>query len=40
MPRAERDPEDPAFVLLAGKRKQFSDEVSAFLLGEDSEPPH
>lgn len=38
MPRAQRDPGDPSFVLIDGKRKQFSEEVSAFLLGEDAEP--
>ena len=40
MPTAQRDPSDPTCVLIAGKRKQFSDEVSAFLLGEDIEPPY
>jgi hypothetical protein len=33
---AQRDPDDPAYVLVAGKRKQFSDDVTAFLLGEDT----
>jgi ankyrin repeat protein len=36
MPMAQRDPDDPAYVLVAGKRKQFSDDVTAFLLGEDT----
>jgi hypothetical protein len=36
MPLAQRDPDDPTYVLIAGKRKQFSDEVTAFLLGEDA----
>lgn len=40
MPRAQRDPNDPTCVLVAGKRKQFSEDVAAFLLGEDVEPPH
>ncbi len=40
MPTAERDPSDPTCVLIAGKRKQFSDDVTAFLLGEDIAPPH
>ena len=39
MPTAHRDPDDPASVIINGRRKQFSDEVTAFLLGEDAEPP-
>jgi hypothetical protein len=37
MPGARRDPDDPASVLVDGKRTQFSDEVTAVLLGEDVE---
>ncbi|MGE0767774.1 MAG: hypothetical protein AB7L90_15025 [Hyphomicrobiaceae bacterium] len=35
MPLAERDPDNPESVKIDGKRKQFSDDVTAFLLGED-----
>jgi len=36
MPRAMPDPQDPSAVLVAGKRRTFSDEVTALLLGEDA----
>ncbi|GLQ55903.1 ankyrin repeat domain-containing protein [Devosia nitrariae] len=35
MPRAERDPQHPEHVVVAGTRRQFSEDVTAFLLGED-----
>jgi len=38
MPSALRDPHDPASVIIDGRRKQFSDDVAAFLLGEDVTP--
>jgi ankyrin repeat protein len=36
MPRAERDPEEPDCVTVDGVRRIFSEEVTAFLLGEES----
>jgi len=33
MPRASAIPDDPERVLIAGKRKQFSEEVTEELLG-------
>jgi hypothetical protein len=36
MPGAMRDREDPARVLIAGRRKRFSDEVSEVLLGVEA----
>lgn len=36
MPGAQRDPHDPQSLLIDGKRRQFSDDVAAFLLGEES----
>jgi ankyrin repeat protein len=35
LPRAERDPEHAEFVRVGGRRCLFSEEVSAFLLGEE-----
>ncbi|RUP08045.1 hypothetical protein [Hyphomicrobium sp.] len=37
MPPALRDPADPQNVLVAGKRRQFSDEVTEFLLGRSGD---
>ena len=34
MPTAQRDPNDPAYVLVGGVRRQFSDEVTDVLLSE------
>jgi ankyrin repeat protein len=36
MPRATLDREDPEWVLIGGRRKRFSDEVSEVLLGGDT----
>jgi hypothetical protein len=33
MPGAKPDPEDPALVLIEGRRKRYSDEVAAVLVG-------
>ncbi|WP_204306155.1 hypothetical protein, partial [Stenotrophomonas maltophilia] len=33
MPRATPDPDDPEGVVLAGRKKRFSDEVTEILLG-------
>jgi hypothetical protein len=38
MPRAMPDPEDPEWVLIDGRRKRFSDEVSDVLLGMRDPP--
>ncbi|MGV6871981.1 hypothetical protein ACUSIJ_04725 [Pseudochelatococcus sp. B33] len=38
MPGAQRIPENPECVLVAGKRRQFSEDVAAYLLGRGSEP--
>ncbi len=37
MPAALRNPTDPQSVLVAGKRRQFSDEVTEFLLGRSGD---
>ncbi len=37
MPSAQRDVWDPTSVLVDGKRRRFSDEVTEFLLGQDGE---
>jgi len=37
MPWAERDHTDPDGIVVAGKCRRFSDDVTAFLLGEDRE---
>jgi hypothetical protein len=34
MPRATADHDDPEWVLIGGRRKRFSDEVSEVLLGD------
>jgi ankyrin repeat protein len=36
MPGAKLDPEDPAWVLIDGRRKRYPEEVAAVLLGEDT----
>lgn len=38
MPAAQRDPEHPDCVLIAGKRRRFSEDVAAYLLERGSEP--
>jgi len=38
MPVAERDPDYPDYVLVAGRRRLFCEEVTAFLLGEEAGP--
>lgn len=38
MPMAERDPNNPDYVLVAGTGRLFSEEVTAFLLGEETGP--
>jgi len=38
MPGAQRDPEYPDCVLVAGKRRRFSDDVATYLLERGSEP--
>jgi hypothetical protein len=38
MPRAKPDPDDPEWVLIDGRRKQFSDEVTEVLLGVRNPP--
>jgi len=37
MPGAQRDPENPECVLVAGKRRRFSEDVAAYLLERGSE---
>ncbi|MGD9803458.1 MAG: ankyrin repeat domain-containing protein [Hyphomicrobiaceae bacterium] len=37
MPLGQRDRDDPTCVIVDGKSRQFSDDVSAFLLGEDAD---
>jgi hypothetical protein len=39
MPGATRDRDDPAWVVIGGRRKRFSDEVSEVLLGAREEAP-
>ena len=39
MPPAQRNLDDPGRVLVAGRPKQFSDDVTAVLLGEEGELP-
>lgn len=39
MPGAQRDPEHPEYVLVAGKRRRFSEDVAAYLLERGFDPP-
>lgn len=38
MPGGQRVPDDPESVVVAGTPRRFSEDVAAFLLGEDAEP--